>query len=77
MGNGMRLLAASAATLAYAALCGAIWRRERQRAAAAATDAVSLAGAGAPVLVLHATQTGQAEAIAWQTARWPAFDPNT
>lgn len=70
MDDGVRQLAAGAAVLAYGALCGAIWRRERRRAAAAAADAASLAGAGAPVLVLHATQTGQAETIAWQTARW-------
>jgi sulfite reductase (NADPH) flavoprotein alpha-component len=68
--EGLRHLAAAASVLAYGALCASIWRRERRRARARAADAASLAGSGAPVLVLHASQTGQAEAIAWQTARW-------
>ena len=70
MDDSARLLAAVAALLAYGLLCAAIWRRERRRTASAAADAASLAGGDAPVLVLHASQTGQAETIAWQTARW-------
>ncbi|OUM03986.1 sulfite reductase subunit alpha [Variovorax sp. JS1663] len=70
MDDSLRHLAAAASVLLYGALCAATWRRERRRARALADDAASLAGTGAPVLVLHATQTGQAETIAWQTARW-------
>ena len=70
----LRWLGAAAAVAAYAGLCAGIWWRERRRAAAAAADAASLAGpvaaAAAPTLVLHASQTGQAEELAWQTARW-------
>ncbi|WP_179106947.1 flavodoxin domain-containing protein, partial [Variovorax sp. KK3] len=70
MDEALRHLAAAASVLLYGALCAATWRRERRRARALAEDAASLAGTGAPVLVLHASQTGQAETIAWQTARW-------
>jgi sulfite reductase (NADPH) flavoprotein alpha-component len=70
MDESARLTIAAAALLAYGALCARIWWGERRRAAAAAADAATLAGAGEPVLVLHATQTGAAEHIAWQTARW-------
>ncbi|KWT69933.1 MULTISPECIES: sulfite reductase subunit alpha [unclassified Variovorax] len=70
MDDSWRQLAATASVLAYGALCAAIWQRERRRAQALVADAASLAAAGEPMLVLHATQTGQAEAIAWQTARW-------
>lgn len=70
MDDGWRQLAATASVLAYGALCAATWQRERRRAQARVADAASLAAAGEPMLVLHATQTGQAEAIAWQTARW-------
>lgn len=67
----LRGLAAGASLLAYAGLCAGIWHRERQRAAAAAADGAALAAgrdAAAPMLVVHASQTGQAEALAWQTA---------
>lgn len=70
-----RWAAAAAVLLAYALLCAAVaWRVRRQRrqatAAAAALAAGSAGGAGeAPVLVAHASQTGQAEALAWQTAQ--------
>jgi sulfite reductase (NADPH) flavoprotein alpha-component len=70
MDDGWRQLAATASVLAYGALCAAIWQRERRRAQALVADAASLTAAGEPMLVLHASQTGQAEAIAWQTARW-------
>lgn len=67
----LRLLAASATVCAYAALCAAIFRRERRHRAQMAQATAALAGDGATpsTLVVFATQTGQAEAIAWQTAR--------
>lgn len=67
----LRSSAAGGTVLAYGALCAAIWWRERQRALAARAASNALAGDGAtaPVLVLFASQTGQGEAIAWQTAR--------
>ncbi|RYY95786.1 MAG: oxidoreductase [Comamonadaceae bacterium] len=67
----VRSAAAGGTLLAYGALCGAIWWRERQRALASVAASNALAGDGAaePVLVLFASQTGQGEAIAWQTAR--------
>ncbi|WP_426389333.1 sulfite reductase subunit alpha [Variovorax sp. R-27] len=67
----LRALGAGSTVVAYAALCASIYMRERRRQAAAARDAVALSGSGdePPVLVLFASQTGQAEAIAWQTAR--------
>lgn len=66
-----RALGAGATVLTYAALCTAIYLRQRRRHAATAREAVALAGDGtaAPTLVLFASQTGQAEALAWQTAR--------
>jgi len=56
----------------YGLLCLACWWRHRRRIALAQADAAALlpAGdAGTPLLVLHASQTGAAEALAWQTAR--------
>ncbi|XXQ54710.1 sulfite reductase subunit alpha [Xenophilus aerolatus] len=55
---------------AYGALCAGIWWRVRARAGAAAADAAALAGEGEAVLMVHASQTGQAESIAWDSARW-------
>lgn len=68
---GWRALGAGSTLAAYAALCASIYLREHRRKAVAARDAVALSGGGdePPVLVLFASQTGQAEAIAWQTAR--------
>ncbi|TXI24121.1 MAG: oxidoreductase [Roseateles sp.] len=57
---------------AYALLCAACWlghRRRQQRAAAEAAALLPAADAGPPVLVLHASQTGSAEELAWQSAR--------
>jgi len=67
-----RLLAASVSVCAYAALCLAILWRERRRASEHARLAARLAGDGStlPTLVLFGSQTGQAEAMAWQTATW-------
>ncbi|MET0210988.1 MAG: sulfite reductase subunit alpha [Burkholderiaceae bacterium] len=56
----------------YLILCAAVWWRQRGRLRRAADEAAALlpaADAGPAVLVLHASQTGQAEEIAWQTAR--------
>lgn len=66
----LRVLAASTTVLAYAMLCLAVYRRERRRHEAAASTAAVLSGDGTnqPALVLFASQTGQAEAVAWQTA---------
>ncbi|MES2534194.1 MAG: sulfite reductase subunit alpha [Pseudomonadota bacterium] len=66
-----RMLAAGLVALAYIALCMAIYLRERRRQAATADAAAALAGNGdqPPILVSFASQTGQAESIAWQTAR--------
>lgn len=70
--DAIRSVAAGGTVVAYAALCAAIWWRERLRAVAATAASNALAGDGGaePVLVAFASQTGQAEAIAWQTARW-------
>ncbi|WP_043112586.1 sulfite reductase subunit alpha [Pseudacidovorax intermedius] len=69
MSEALRHWTAGGATLAYAALCAAIYARQRHRAKARAAAAVDLAGtADSPVLVLHATQTGLAEQWAWATA---------
>lgn len=68
---GWRALGAGSTLAAYAALCASIYLREHRRKAAAARDSAALSGSSdePPVLVLFASQTGQAEAIAWQTAR--------
>lgn len=68
---GWRALGAGSTVVAYAALCASVYVRERRRQAAAARDAASLSDNSSepPMLVLFASQTGQAEAIAWQTAR--------
>lgn len=78
-GMTLRALAAGSTVLAYAGLCLAIYRRQLHRHLAASRTAAALAatdptgsgvGNGPATLVLFASQTGQAEAIAWQTARW-------
>ncbi|MDM0074159.1 sulfite reductase subunit alpha [Variovorax sp. J2P1-59] len=68
----LRVLAASLTVLAYVALCAAIYWRRRQLRNLTARQAAALAGSqpGAATLVLFASQTGQAEALAWQTGRW-------
>lgn len=66
----VRSAGAGATLLGYIALCGAIWWRERRRAVRSAAAAQALSeGSVAPTLVLYASQTGQAEALAWDTAR--------
>ncbi|WP_427999801.1 sulfite reductase subunit alpha [Acidovorax sp.] len=68
----VRLAAAVALVLLYAALCAAIWLRERRRHQAQAAQAMALASAREGVqslLVVYASQTGQAEELARETAR--------
>jgi flavodoxin len=66
-----RLAGALASAAAYAALCLLVWRRESAKRSVAQAEAESLRpaakGAGS-VLVAYASQTGQAEGIARQTA---------
>ncbi|MBN8753464.1 MULTISPECIES: sulfite reductase subunit alpha [Variovorax] len=67
-----RALGASSSVIAYGALCTAIYVRERRRKAAAVRAAAALSADShdePPTLVVFASQTGQAEAIAWQTAK--------
>ncbi len=68
----VRLAAAAALVLLYAAMCAAIWLRERRRHRAQAAQAQALASAREgvqPLLVVYASQTGQAEELARETAR--------
>lgn len=68
----VRLAAAAALVLLYAAMCAAIWLRERRRHRAQAAQAQALASAREgvqPLLVVYASQTGQAEELAHETAR--------
>ena len=68
-----RALGASATVAAYSALCLGIYARQRRLHAMAAREAAALSSGddaqAHPTLVLFASQTGQAETIAWQTAR--------
>ena len=68
----MRVLGAGAMLFAYAALCLAVFLRVRRRRCANRRASRALAGDGVKktALVLFASQTGQAESIAWDTARW-------
>jgi sulfite reductase (NADPH) flavoprotein alpha-component len=68
----LRALAAGLTVLAYIALCTAIYWQQRRLREATARQAAALAGSqpGEATLVLFASQTGQAEALAWQTGRW-------
>jgi sulfite reductase (NADPH) flavoprotein alpha-component len=65
-----RWLAAGAVALAYAGFCAAIAGREagKRRRARQAAQALT-AGAGEPVLVAYASQTGLAEELALATAK--------
>lgn len=68
----LRWYAALAAVVLYALMCGAIAWRERRRARCARQEAASLTAAregAVPLLVAYASQTGQAEALARETAR--------
>jgi len=67
----LRALGAGTTAAAYAALCLAVYVRQRRLRTAAVREAAALStdDNAPPTLVLFASQTGQAEAIAWQTAR--------
>jgi len=69
--EGTRLAAAAATVALYGALCLGVAANERRKAAGAAARARSLAGdaRAKPLLVVHASQTGAAEQLAWQTAQ--------
>ncbi|UAL09823.1 sulfite reductase subunit alpha [Caulobacter segnis] len=65
-----RLIAAGAVTGVYALFCAGIAAREALRRAAARREAEALSrGAGEPVLVAYASQTGFAEELASATAK--------
>ena len=67
----LRAMGAGAMVVAYATLCLAVYARQRRLKTAAARDAAVLSDGASesPALVVFASQTGQAETIAWQTAR--------
>ncbi len=71
--EGARLLAAAATLALYGAVCAAVVLGERRRIAGAAARARAMAGTRAtsarPLLIVHASQTGAAEQLAWQTAQ--------
>lgn len=70
--DATRLAAAAGVVATYAALCLRVALVERRKRVAAATEARGFEHGGgdvAPVLVVHASQTGNAERIARQTAR--------
>ena len=69
--DGVRLLAAAATLALYGALCAGVVFNERRKASSAAARAQALAGDAQvrPLLVVHASQTGAAEQLAWQTAQ--------
>jgi len=69
--DGARLLGAAATVSLYVALCLAVLVHERRKAASERARGQALAGTGdtGPVLVVHASQTGAAEQLAWQTAQ--------
>ena len=71
-GMAQRAVMAALLVALYGALCGAIWWREarRRRQARAEAEALATAQEGAqPLLVAYASQTGQAEELARETAR--------
>jgi sulfite reductase (NADPH) flavoprotein alpha-component len=71
--TSLRVAAAAMTVLAYAIVCLAIYRSERRRRGAAERAAAALSagdGTAGSTLVLFASQTGQAEALAWQSAGW-------
>ncbi|GBG03142.1 hypothetical protein AZSI13_24690 [Azospira sp. I13] len=70
MPDTLRLLTAWGATLAYGGLCAAVYLRHRRRRHIAIAPLASQDGAARkPLLVAYASQGGQAEALAGQTAR--------
>lgn len=70
MPDTLRLLTAWGATLAYGGLCAAVYLRHQRRRHIAVAPLASQDGAARkPLLVAYASQGGQAEALAGQTAR--------
>lgn len=68
--DGSRWWAASGIAAGYAAFVGAVWlMRHRRRTAALQGMPAAVDGAAVDWLVVHASQTGQAEALALQTAQ--------
>jgi len=71
--DGARLLAAAATLALYGALCLGVVVNERRKASRTTARARAFAGAGdaraRPLLIVHASQTGAAEQLAWQTAQ--------
>ncbi len=67
-----RVAAAAAVVATYGGLCAAVALGERRKAAALAARGLALGGArdaqARPLLVVHASQTGAAEQLAWQAA---------
>jgi sulfite reductase (NADPH) flavoprotein alpha-component len=70
MPDTLRLLTAWGASLAYGGLCAAVYLRHRRRQHVAVAPLASPDGAASkPILVAYASQGGQAETLAGQTAR--------
>ena len=72
MVGAARWMAAAGLVALYAALCAAVWWRERRKLRAAQAQAASLAAAREglhALLVVYASQTGQAQELAEETAR--------
>ena len=70
--SALRMAAAALLVLLYAALCGGIWLRQHRQQARARQEAAALACARdgvQPLLIAFASQTGQAEELARETAR--------
>ncbi|HEY6773993.1 MAG TPA: sulfite reductase subunit alpha [Oxalicibacterium sp.] len=70
--TAVRILFAALLVTLWLGLCLTIWLAQRRKRLQAAHEAASLIPAAdgvAPWLVAYASQTGQAEQIAWQTAR--------
>ena len=73
--DASRWAAAAATVSLYGALCAGVVLGQRRKAADAVARARSFAGANVgdaaprPLLIVHASQTGTAEQLAWQTAQ--------
>ena len=71
--DASRWAAAVSTVSLYATLCAGVVLRERRKAAGAAARARAFAGPGdaqaLTLLIVHASQTGTAEQLAWQTAQ--------
>lgn len=71
--DGARLVAAAASLALYGAVCLGVVVNERRKTSRAIARAHAFAGTGdaraRPLLIVHASQTGAAEQLAWQTAQ--------